>query len=373
MNFIFHTPTQVHFGCNKFNETGKLVKHLGKKCLIVTGKTSMKKHGYIDKIKNILEKELIEPFVFDSISNDAKSSEVNKGSLICRQEKIDFIIALGGGSSIDGAKAISISYNLDNIESLIGVQLEKDKKSLPLVAIPTTAGTGSEVTKGAIITDDKKNYKSGVRGEQIFPKIAIIDPILSMTMPKNVAATTAFDAFTHLFESYLANKSNKFTEMISIAGLKLIMNSLPDSLENPTNVKLKEKISYAALLGGINVGNASTCLPHRLQQAMGSVPSIHQPHAKGLAAIYPSWAIRVYNFKKEKIEKLKYLIGQKGKSTNFIDEFIENVGVKNKLSDYSVEKNHIDIFIKNISGNLDNDPIEPKSDQLFKEIYLESL
>jgi alcohol dehydrogenase len=373
MNFTFHTPTQIHFGCNKFNETGKLVKHLGRKCLIVTGKTSMKKHGYIDKIKIILEKESIESFIYNDISNDAKSSEVNKGALICRQENIDFIIALGGGSSIDGAKAISVSFDLENIEPLIGVQLKQNKKSLPLVAIPTTAGTGSEVTKGAIITNDKKNYKSGVRGEQIFPKIAIIDPILSMTMPKDVAATTGFDTFTHLFESYLANKSNKFTDMISIAGLKLIMAALPDSLKNPTDIKLREKINYAALLGGINVGNASTCLPHRLQQAMGSVPSIHQPHAQGLAAIYPSWATRVYNFKKEKIEKLKDLIGQKGKSTIFIDEFIENVGVKNKLSDYNVEMDHLDIFIKNISGNLDNDPIEPKSDQLFKEIYLESL
>ena len=373
MNFIFHTPTQIHFGCNKFNETGKLVKHLGGKCLIVTGRTSMEKQGYIHKIRTILKKESIESIIYNNISNDAKSSEVNKASLICRQENIDFIIALGGGSSIDGAKAISVSYDLENMEPLIGVQLKRDKKSLPLVAIPTTAGTGSEVTKGAIITDDKKNYKSGVRGEQIFPKISIIDPILSMTMPKNVAATTGFDTFTHLFESYLANKSNKLTDMISIAGLKLITKKLPESLKNPSDIKLREIISYASLLGGINVGNASTCLPHRLQQAMGSVASIHQPHGQGLAAIYPSWAKRVYNFRKEKIEKLKDLIGQNGKSTNFINEFIEKIGVKNKLSDYKVKNEHIDIFIKNISGNLDNDPIKTKNDKLFKEIYLESL
>ena len=373
MNFTFHTPTQIHFGCNKFLETGQLVKHLGKKCLIVSGKTSMKKHGYIDKITTILKKESIEPILYDKISNDAKSSEVNKGTLICRQEKIDFIIALGGGSSIDGAKAISVCYDLENVEPLIGIQLKKEKKSLPLVAIPTTAGTGSEVTKGAIITDDKKNYKSGVRGDQVFPKIAIIDPILSMTMPKNVAATTGFDTFTHLLESYLANKSNKFTDMISISGIKLIMAALPSSLNSPGDVKLREKISYAALLGGLNVGNASTCIPHRLQQAMGSVPSLHQPHAQGLAAIYPSWASRVYNFKKEKIENLKNILGQKSKSTKFIEEFIEKVEVKNKLSDYHVNRDHIEIFIKNISGNLDNDPIEPKNDNLFREIYLESL
>ena len=373
MNFTFHTPTQIHFGCDKFDETGKLVKHLGKRCLIITGKTSMKKHGYLDRIKAILEKEKIETSFFNSISNDAKSSEVNKGAYVCREERIDFIIALGGGSAIDGAKAISIAYDLEKIEPFIGTQLQKNKKSLPLVAIPTTAGTGSEVTKGAIITDDKKNFKSGVRGEQIFPKIAIIDPKLSLTMSAEVAATPGFDTFTHLFESFLAIKSNRFTDMISVAGLEMIMSALPESLDNPSDLKLREKISYAALLGGINVGNASTCLPHRLQQAMGSVPSIHQPHAQGLAAIYPSWSTRVYDYKKEKIDKLKNLIGQQEESVNFIHKFIENIGVKNKLSDYGVEKNHIDLFVKNISGNLENDPIESKNNQLFEEIYLESL
>ena len=106
---------------------------------------------------------------------------------------------------------------------------------------------------------------------------------------------------------------------------------------------------------------------------MGSVPSVHQPHAQGLAAIYPSWSTRVYDYKKEKIDKLKNLIGQQGESVNFIHKFIENIGVKNKLSDYGVEKNHIDLFVKNISGNLENDPIESKNNQLFEEIYLESL
>ena len=152
-----------------------------------------------------------------------------------------------------------MSYDLKKIEPFIGTQLKQDKKSLPLVAIPTTAGTGSEVTKGAIITDDTKNFKSGVRGEQIFPKIAIIDPKLSLTMPDSVAATTGFDTFTHLFEIYLAKKSNNFTDMISIAGLELIMTALPESLKSPADISLREKISYAALLGGINVGNASTC------------------------------------------------------------------------------------------------------------------
>ena len=373
MNFTFHTPTKIIFGLNTFQKLEIIVSHLGKRCLIVTGKTSMKQHGYLDKAKKMLEQCQIKTFIFDNISNDAKSTEVNLGAKICKKEKIDFIIALGGGSAIDGAKAISVAYDLENIEPFIGTELQKQTKSLPLVAIPTTAGTGSEVTRGAIITDVNKKFKSGVRGEQIFPSIAIIDPILSMTMPKEVAATTGFDAFTHLFESYLAKKSNFFTDMLSINGLKIILENLPASLDDPKNEELRKKVSYAALLGGINVGNASTCLPHRLQQAMGSVPSVQQPHAKGLAAIYPTWCKEVYKFREDKIEILKKYLGEKDKENYFIEKFIDKIGVKNKLSDYNIKEGDIDIFIKNISGNLENDPIELKNKKLFEKIYLQSL
>jgi alcohol dehydrogenase class IV len=372
MSFTFHTPTKIHFGLNEFKNLGKIASNFGQRCLIVTGRTSMKKYGYLDEAKKMLESFSIKTFIFDDISNDAKSSEVNRGSEICKKEKIDFIVALGGGSAIDGAKAISVTFDLKSVEALIGVELKQNKKSLPLIAIPTTAGTGSEVTKGAIITDVKKKFKSGVRGTQIFPDIAIIDPILSMTMTNEVAATTGFDAFTHLFESYLAKKSNMLTDMISINGLKIILKYLPDSLKDPKNKDFRSKISYAALLGGINVGNASTCLPHRLQQAIGSVPSIHQPHAMGLAAIYPAWAKEVYQYRSEKIETLKIHLGKKNKEIDFIEEFIEKIGVKNKLSSYNVKKNDINIFIKNISGNLENDPIKFKDKKLFEKIYQDS-
>ena len=179
MSFTFHTPTKIHFGLNEFKNLGKIASNFGQRCLIVTGRTSMKKYGYLDEAKKMLESFSIKTFIFDDISNDAKSSEVNRGSEICKKEKIDFIVALGGGSAIDGAKAISVTFDLKSVEALIGVELKQNKKSLPLIAIPTTAGTGSEVTKGAIITDVKKKFKSGVRGTQIFPDIAIIDPILS--------------------------------------------------------------------------------------------------------------------------------------------------------------------------------------------------
>ena len=266
-----------------------------------------------------------------------------------------------------------MSFDTKNIEDFIGKEIPENKLSLPVVAIPTTSGTGSEVTKGAIITDETKNFKSGVRGTQVFPKIAIVDPVLSLTMPTEVTAITGFDAFTHLFESYIAMKSNIFTDDLSLQGLKIIIESLPNSLKHPNDLKFRSLNSYAALLGGINVGNASTCLPHRLQQAMGSVTNIQQPHAMGLASIYPAWLKEVYDYRFEKIENLKKFINVNSKKFDFILNFIGEIKLTNKLSTYGVTKNNINTFIKNISGNIDNDPIKNKNDELYERIYLYAL
>ena len=290
-----------------------------------------------------------------------------------KKKKIDFVIGLGGGSAIDAAKAIAVGNNFSKINNLIGKTITVKGKYLPIVAIPTTSGTGSEVTKGAIITDIDKNFKSGIRGNFLFPKVAIVDPMFSLTLPKEVLAETGFDAFTHLFESYCAKKANKITENFSELGLSILIKNLPLSLKNSKNLKAKEYVSYAALLGGINVANASTCLPHRLQQAMGSVKEVSHPHARGLACVYPAWLKEEYKFSKSKIDKIKKKINIRSKKYNFIIDFMDKIKVNNRLSDFGVRDSHIGTFIKNISGNLDNDPIANISNKLIKEVYLKSL
>ena len=290
MSFNFFSPTNIFFGSRIFSNTSKITNKIGKYPMVVCGRYSMKKFKYLEKLEKQFKKDGKKIFIYDNISPDAKSNEVNDAvSILKRKKKIDFVIGLGGGSAIDAAKAIAVGKNLASIENLIGKTITSKGKYLPIVAIPTTSGTGSEVSKGAIITDVKKNFKSGIRGDCLFPKIAIIDPIFSLTLPKDVLAETGFDAFTHLLESYLAKKSNKLTESFSEIGIPLVMKYLPKSLKNYKDLKTKEYVSYAALLGGINVANASTCLPHRLQQAMGSVKEVSHPHARGLACVYPSW------------------------------------------------------------------------------------
>ncbi len=369
MNFENFSPTNIIFGNGSINKVNNLTQKYGNKCLIVTGKNSIQKHGYLDIIKKNLDKKI---FVYNNISPDVKSDEVNLAIEICKNKKIDFIIALGGGSTIDASKSISLYKSLNKIDNVIGTNLNSNILSVPVIAIPTTAGTGSEVTKGAIITNSKTYFKSGVRGNQIFPKIAIIDPSLTLTLPQNVAVETGFDTFTHLFESYLANRSNIFTEILSIHGLGIILKDLPKSLKNPKDLDLRSKVMFCSLLGGLNVANASTCLPHRLQQAMTDKNFKYKfSHAKGLSLVYPSWLKRVYPHSKVKINNLKRKLNITSKKYDFIIEFMEKIKIKNKLK-IKIEEKIINNFTNNISGNLENDPMKIISKKIIKEIYRET-
>tara|TARA_S200000501_G_scaffold276234_1_gene260096 strand:+ start:6408 stop:7535 length:1128 start_codon:yes stop_codon:yes gene_type:complete len=369
MNFENFSPTNIIFGNGSINNINKLAQGYGKKCLIVTGKNSIQKYGYLDIIKKNLDKKI---FVYNNISPDVKSDEVNLAIEICKNKKIDFIIALGGGSTIDASKSISLYKSLNKIDKVIGTNLNSNILSVPVIAIPTTAGTGSEVTKGAIITNSKSYFKSGVRGNQIFPKVAIIDPSLTLTLPQNVAVETGFDTFTHLFESYLANRSNIFTEALSIYGLGIILKELPKSLKNPKDLDLRSKVMFCSLLGGLNVANASTCLPHRLQQAMTDKNFKYKySHAKGLSLVYPSWLKRVYPHSKLKITNLKKKLNIISSKYDFIIEFMEKIKIKNKKK-IKIEEKIINNFANNISGNLENDPMKKISKKVIKEIYKET-
>lgn len=371
-NFIrtLPVPTEIIFGYGSISSIGDLVKKHGNKALIVCGRISAKRYGYLKRVVDLLDKESIEAIIFDRISPEPKSDEVNEGINLARINKVDIIIGLGGGSPIDAAKAIAVGIDSNSIESIIGKTLSLNKNALPIIAIPTTAGSGSEVTKGAIITDLRKKFKSGIRGDDLFPKGAIIDPDLTITCPTTVTAQTGFDTFTHVFEGYIARKSSRLIDSIAEEALSIIQKFLPESIDNGLNNEAREKMSYAALLGGVCVANASTCLPHRLQQAMGGV--IDVSHGKGLATLYKSWFKIAYPFKKNKFDTLINILGNNSSPSITISDFMKKIKMDYKISDLGAKKSDIDLFIDRISGNLDNDPIDNIDTELIRKIYVES-
>lgn len=379
MNFQYHLPTKVIFGRGSLSKLSKLLEEYGNKggiVLIVSGRSAVRKHGYLNQVEEYFKKAGWKTIIFDKISPNPKSDEVNKAIRKIRKNDgktaCDLIVGLGGGSAIDAAKAISAGLNYSSIEKIIGKTIN-DQNLVPVIAIPTTAGSGAEVTKGAIITDTKKKIKSGIRGEALFPKVAIVDPELTLTLPPKITAQTGFDALTHAIESYVARKANIITDMYAEKSIELIAHNLERAIKNGKDIEAREKMSLAALLGGINVANASSCLPHRLQQAFGSV--VDSPHGAGLAAVYPSWIRHAYPYAKKKIDNIAKIFGCSN-CEEAIVKFIKRINLVDcRLKDLGAKKTQIKQFIDKVSGNLENDPIPLetiKKKELIRKIYEES-
>ncbi len=371
MNFEFVSPVRVVFGNGKIKELGKIAKPYGDKAFIVTGRNSMKKHGSLESVINSLNSQGIESFVFDSISPNPLSDEVDQALDLLKRDNYNVIIGLGGGSVLDASKAISAGMGYDSIRELIGGKsIDSNQYSLPVIAIPTTSGTGAEVTKGAIITDTHKGLKSGVRGLAVFPKIALVDPELTHSMPPEVTRITGFDAFTHAVETYVSNSSNPITDACALQAVKYISTYLPTAIEMGHDRLAREKMALASLMAGINIANTGTCLPHRLQQAMGSV--VEMPHAAGTATLYQAWLKRAYPHAKEKFDRISEILEpEKSNSYQPIINFMKEIGMHRSLSDFA-DKSQIDSFLDKVSGNLAFDPIPNIDRKLMREIYEES-
>lgn len=375
MKLQYYLPTKIVFGRGSISRLSELLLEYSDKdtVLIVSGKNAAKKHGYLDRIGGYSEKAGWNTLVFDEVSPNPKSKEINKaikkirkkdGKIIC-----DLIIGLGGGSAIDAAKAISAGLYYNSIEEIIGKTVTQAR--LPVIAIPMTAGSGAEVTQGAIITDTKIKLKSGIRGTALFPKVAIVDPELMLTLPTKVTAETGFDALTHAIESYVAKKANIITDLYAEKAIKLIAYNLERTIKDGSDIDARERMSLAALFGGMNIANASSCLPHRLQQAMGSI--VDCSHGGGLAAVYPSWVRHAYPYAKEKFDNIAKILGNDDFEKGLID-FMKRIGVDYKLKDLGIQKKQIKKFVNKVSGNLENDPmpLEIIDKKLMTKIYEDS-
>ena len=373
MYFDSLIPTKILFGRGRINEIGPQCSIFGRKVLLVTGKKFFKTSQVINKIEESLRTHGVTPIYSSPITPNAHSDDIDSSVAIARKENVKAIVGIGGGSVLDASKAIAVGiFHPFSVGSLVGKTLEDDTRALPIIAIPTTAGTGSEVSKAAIVVDIKRKLKSGIRGVPLFPRIAIVDPELIRSLPIKIVRETVFDALTHSIESYISRNSNPINDVLAEKAFKLLGKHLPNMrLEGPSAEQIDD-LSLAALLGGINIANCGTCLPHRLQQALGTIEGMIASHGEGLAALYPSWLEKVYPFAKEKFDNIAMLLG--GSSIqDTVNGMLVSLNLKIGLNDLGVNEKCIPTIVKNISGNIKNDPISNPDYHLFESILKNSL
>lgn len=277
----FVIPNHTVVGTNVLGEAAPLLKKMGNKAFIVTGR-HVAVSDMMKQLTALLDENGIDCVIFDGITGEPTDTMIEKGVEMLKSSGCDFIIGIGGGSPLDSAKAIAaMTVNEGSIADYNGKEITGE--ILPLAAIPTTAGTGSEATKFTVITDSEKGIKMLLKGDVLVPKLAIVDSSFTVGAPKSVTSATGLDALTHAVEAYTSRKAFSMTDTLAVSAVKRIMKYLPIAYIEPDNSLAREQMSIAALEAGICINNSSVTIVHGMSRPIGAL--FHVPHGMSNAML----------------------------------------------------------------------------------------
>lgn len=274
MSREFLLPGRIISGQNAVKSAVSHIAGLGRCALIVTGKTVVTLKPFQSLIKE-LEDAGVQYRIFTGITGEPTDVMIKEGLEEYRAGGCDFLIGIGGGSPIDSMKAIAVLKVCGGkLAEYMGKEIKG--KMPPMVAIPTTAGTGSEATKFTVITDTKSNVKMLLKGDALIPDIAVVDPEYTMTSPKSITASTGLDALTHAVESYTSKQAQPLTDSVALSAIKRVFGNLISAYEDGTSFEARAQMAIAALEAGIAINNASVTLVHGMSRPIGAL--FHVPH-----------------------------------------------------------------------------------------------
>ena len=325
--FSLHIPTRILFGCGEVKRLASET-FTGKKAMIVISSGgSMRKYGYLDKIINLLKENDIDSIVYEKILPNPIKSHVMEAASICRERGCDMVIGLGGGSSIDSAKAIAVMARNDGdywdyVHGGSGKGHEV-KGALPIIAIPTTAGTGTEADPWTVITNEERQEKIGFGCALTFPTISIIDPELMISIPPRLTAFQGFDAFFHAAEGFIANCASSISDLYALEAIRLLYKYLPIAVNDGKNLKARAKVAWASTLAGMVESTSSCISQHSLEHAMSAYyPNL--PHGAGLIALSEAYFETFRNDCMKRYMKMAEIMTQQksNRPSDFIDALI---------------------------------------------------
>ncbi|MHB1007273.1 MAG: iron-containing alcohol dehydrogenase [Chloroflexota bacterium] len=271
----FRLPSVVQFGPGALANVGVEAAKLGKKALLVTDK-NIRGAGYAEKAANYLEEAGVKVAIFDGVDHEPEDTFIDAGLAVFRETECDMCVAVGGGSPIDTAKAVAaMATNEGPITAYMGAN-KIPNDPVPIIAVPTTAGTGSEITRNTIINDTKNNVKMLIASTRIIPKVAIVDPLLTLTVPVNYVAATGVDALTHAIEAYVSKRAQLVCDVLAMEAIRLIGKYMRRSWANADDVEARVQVMYAASIAGMAFSNSSVALVHGMSRPIGAL--FHAPH-----------------------------------------------------------------------------------------------
>lgn len=286
-SFNYHQPTEIRFGRGRVGEVGEAAAGLGSRALLVTVPVFDAIAPAVEKVKQSLAEAGLEVAHFDGVKPNPTTDVITAGAEMAVAHGADVVIGLGGGSSMDSAKAVAVEATHEgSCWDYLFFKTAPTEKTLPVVAVTTTAGTGSEVTQVAVVTNRDERCKSALYNSIIFPRVAIVDPELTLTVPPHVTASTGFDVFTHAFEAYIHKGASAYTDVLALEAIRLVAASLVRAVKDGSDIDARASMSWANVLAGLSIANAGVTLPHGMGMAIGGMyPGV--AHGEALAITYP--------------------------------------------------------------------------------------
>ncbi|NRD76371.1 iron-containing alcohol dehydrogenase [Bacillus sp. BRMEA1] len=356
-NFIFQNPTKLIFGKDQLEQLKNEVPKYGKKILLVYGGGSIKRSGLYQKVTGILEELGAQVFELPGVEPNPRITTARKGVEICKQEGIEFLLAVGGGSVIDCTKLIAAGakYDGDPWDLVIKKAIAQD--ALPFGTVLTLAATGSEMNSGSVITNWETNEKYGWGSPVTFPKFSILDPVHTFTVPKNQTIYGIVDMMSHTLEHYfhLADHT-EYQDRMCESLLITVMETAPKLLNELENYEYRATILYCgtmALNGIINMGYRGDWATHNLEHAVSAVYDI--PHGGGLAILFPNWMKHNLHVKPERFKQLAvrvFGVNPEGKSAEEVGlegiqklrEYWNSIGAPSRLADYQIDDSKMELM-----------------------------
>ncbi|OUR91888.1 hypothetical protein A9Q87_08785 [Flavobacteriales bacterium 34_180_T64] len=351
----FIVPKEIHHGLGSLERLKDLK---GKKAVLVIGGSSVRKNGSLERAQNYLAEANIESSVFGGVEADPSIDTVYKGAEFITQEQPDVIIGLGGCSAIDAAKAMWIYYEYPDskLEDLVAPFAVKPLRNKAIfVAVPSTSGTGTEVTGLSVITDREKGTKYPIVSHELTPDVAIIDGELCASMPTHVTGNTGLDVLSHGVEAYASNIADRYNDALAKGAIDLVFKNLPTVIKEPNNLDARQTMHDASCMAGMAFTNVWLGIVHSMSHQIGGTFGI--PHGCGNAILMPN-VIRFNSKVTDKYEDLAALLG-KSTAEEFAQEVSnlrESVGVVGSLKEYGIDAIEWEAKLDTLTENAMKDP-----------------
>jgi alcohol dehydrogenase class IV len=352
MKFNYYQPTELLFGCGRVKELGQVARRFGTRVLLVTVKEFPAVRNQFAMVKGILAEEGLEVTHFDGVIPNPTVDSIAAGARMAREFGAHSVIGLGGGSSMDSAKAIAVEATHEgSCWDYLFYKKPPTTRTLPVIAVSTTSGTGSHVTQVAVITNPATRDKSAIYHPNVYPKVSIVDPELMVTLPTVVTAPTGFDVLCHAFESTVHPNCSPLIELLAWDAIQRVSANLPRVLADGADLEARESMAWADTLGGYCIANAGVTLPHGMGMAIGGMyPQV--AHGQSLAIVYPAfirftWQHAVAQFAQLARTFDGTLVGMPDihaaeQCSAVIDGFLRRIGLRVGLADVGVPESELE-------------------------------